>query len=115
MGSIGTIARVLREAIKDQGLQALADRRAPLTRRGWRLGNVLVCDLYRVAREGRLARGGVVEGRAERVDVALGCDPLPAQLLRRGVSRRPEIGAGTVVARGIAREDVAGLDVTVND
>src|SRR5215204_90741 len=132
MGGVGTLARVLREAIEDQGLHSLADLRAHLARRSRSLGNVLVCDLYGVAREGLLARGSVVEGRAERVDVALWRDPLPAQLLRRGVGRRPEVGAGTVVARGpiqgpgdaevrqlgtapLVHEDVAGLDVAVND
>src|SRR5215204_7037019 len=132
MGGVGTLARVLREAIEDQGLHSLADLRAHLARRSRSLGYVLVCDLYGVAREGLLARGSVVEGRAERVDVALGGDPLPTQLLRRGVGRRPEVGAGTVVARGpvqgpgdaevgqlgttpLVQENVVGFDVAVND
>src|SRR5919107_5726627 len=100
MGRVGALARVLCEAIEDQGLHTSTDLRAPRAQRSRWLGNVLVCHLYRVARERRLPDRGVREGRAERVDVALGGNPLPAKLLRRGVGCRPEVGAGTVVARG---------------
>src|ERR671911_509790 len=132
MGRVGALARVLCEAIEDQGLHTSTDLRAPCTRRSRWFGYVLVCHLYRVARERRLPDRGVREGRAERVDVALGGNPLPAKLLRRGVGCRPEVGAGTVVTRGpvqgpgyaevgqfgttpLVQEDVAGLNVAMND
>ena len=76
-GRIGTLGRSLGEATEDQGLEPLADPRSPLPGRGGDLQYVLVCDLYGVAREGLFPDRRVVEGRAERVDVALGGEPLP--------------------------------------
>src|SRR5215207_8580540 len=98
-GRIGALGRLLGEATEDQSLEPLADPRSPLPGRCGNLQYVLVCDLYGVAREGLFPDRRVVEGRAERVDIALGCYPLPLQLLWGRVSRRPEIGVGAIVAR----------------
>src|SRR5919112_3914015 len=98
-GRIGALGRLLGEATEDQSLEPLADLRSPLPGRCGNLQYVLVCDLYGVAREGLFPDRRVVEGGTERVDVALGGYPLSPQLLWGGVSRRPEVGAGALVAR----------------
>src|SRR5919107_2022640 len=98
-GRIGALGRLLGEATEDQSLESLADPRSPLPGRCGNLQYVLVCDLYGVAREGLFPDRRVVEGGTERVDVALEGYPLSPQLLWGGVSRRPEVGAGAIVAR----------------
>ncbi|MEJ7840614.1 MAG: hypothetical protein WKF95_02500 [Rubrobacter sp.] len=72
----------------------------------------------------------MVEGGAQGVDVALGRDLLAAELLRGGVRRRPEVGAGTRLLGGVkgagyteisqlrvaalVQKHVPGLDVAVD-
>src|SRR5215213_5031482 len=131
-GGIRTVRGFLGEAPEDEGLEALADERTSRPRRYGRLRELLAGDLQRVSGKGRPPHRRVVEGRAERVDVALGCDLLALQLLWRGVGRCPEVrvragGAGRRVqgagdaeigklrAPVLVYEHVLRLDVAVDD
>src|SRR5215211_9403799 len=69
------------EAVEDQSFQRRANRAVELPGRGRLFRDVLAGDLYRGTGERRLPHRRVVEGRAQRVDVALLGNLFPPQLL----------------------------------
>jgi hypothetical protein len=128
------VVRILGQALEDDGLERLGDRRIDAAGRDHLVTHVLGGDLDRVGPvEGRLADDHLVEDAAQRVDVAAGIDPVPAGLLGREVGGGAHDGTGlgeVAVGRvgdgpgdaevddldlALGREQhVAGLDVAVD-
>ena len=127
----GAPARVLGQEREDQGVERGGHAGHPARRRHGRGAQVLLDHRVRVAREGRPAADELVQGRAERVEVAVGPDAAAVRLLGRHVERRagqraaPRPGASSPASAmpkspsaappSPVEPDVVRLDVAVDD